>query len=74
MKLDEIMTYPLVVDNNHESIYRKYHILDKVLEMIDRGDSKETIFEVVGLLESNNVYPLAPYRRDVKADHPDDVT
>lgn len=39
--------------DTHESIFRSYHILNKVIEMIDRGDSKETIFEVIDFLHGS---------------------
>jgi hypothetical protein len=38
----------------HESIYRDHHILEHVLMMIARDDSKETIFETVELLRQLN--------------------
>ncbi len=50
MKLQEIANHPTVLSNNHESLYRSYHILKQVMEMVNRGDSKETIAEVVELL------------------------
>ena len=50
--MKEIINLPTVVNNTHESVYRSYHILAKVLEMIERGDSKETIFEFVEFAKS----------------------
>jgi hypothetical protein len=50
--MKEIINLPTVVNNTHESVYRSYHILRKVLEMIERGDSKETIFEFVEFANS----------------------
>lgn len=38
----------------HESIFRSYHILDKVIQMIDRGDSKQTIFEMIDYLDGKD--------------------
>jgi len=55
MTLKEIQRMPTVLDKNHESVYRSYHILAQVLNMIKRGDSKETIYEVVDFL---NEYPV----------------
>jgi len=40
-----IIEYPTTLDNVHESCFRSYHALNKVLCMIERGDSKETIVE-----------------------------
>jgi len=47
MKASEIKSLPEVFENIHESCFKSYHILNKVLEMIERGDSKKTIFEFV---------------------------
>jgi len=54
--LEDIMLMPTVNDKVHESIFRSYHILEYVLIMVERGDSKDTIMEVVKLLK----YPVAP--------------
>ena len=52
MRLQDILELPVVVDNIHVSVYRHPCILNYVLKMIDRGDSKETIHEIVILLTS----------------------
>ena len=46
----DILLFPTVLNNTHESCYRSYHILKVVLEMVKRGDSKESIEEVSELL------------------------
>ncbi len=51
MKLKEILEHPTVLNNTHESCYRAYHVLKQVLEMVKRGDSKETIFEFLELVD-----------------------
>jgi len=51
MEIKEIAEMPTTFNNVHESIYRSYHILNLVLEMIERGDSKETINLTVGYLK-----------------------
>lgn len=51
MELKDIYSMPLVLDNIHESSFRSYHILEKVLGMVDRGDSKEAIVEVANFLK-----------------------
>lgn len=53
--LKEIQKMPTCVSAIHESCYRSYHILDQVLNTVERGDSKETIFEMVEFLRE---YPL----------------
>lgn len=35
----------------HESTLRSWHILDHVLTMVRRGDSKETILEMADILK-----------------------
>ena len=50
-RIPEILKYPIIIDNVHESAaYRSYHVLEYVMEMVERGDSKETIKEVVQYL------------------------
>lgn len=51
MELKEIAKMPTVIDNKHESIYQSYHILEKVIEMLQRNDSNETILETIKLLK-----------------------
>lgn len=47
MQIQEMTT---VINTVHESCYKSYHILEHVLKMVERGDSKETILEMVQLL------------------------
>ena len=47
MTLSEIQLMPTVIDNTHESCFRSYQILDKVIELISRGDSKQTILDII---------------------------
>ena len=51
--LSEIKAMPTVIDKVHESCFRSSMILRQVLEMVKRGDSKETIFEVVEMLQES---------------------
>jgi len=58
MKIDEIKKMSTVHVNNHESIYKAYQTLQKVKEMLVRGDSKETILEIIEFIETDNdIYP-----------------
>lgn len=52
MELHEIQKMPTSIDKIHESCFRNSQILVHVLTMIERGDSKDTIFEVVDLLKT----------------------
>lgn len=56
MKIEEIIKMPTTyIDKNgrdcHESLLRSYQLLDKVKEMLKRGDSQDTILEVVEYIE-----------------------
>ena len=53
--LKQIQMKPTCLENRHESCFRSYSILEQVLIMVERGDSKETIFEVVEFLKE---YPV----------------
>lgn len=50
MTIQEIIDRPVVLDKVHESCYRSYHILEKVLEMIELDVPKETIKELVAFM------------------------
>ena len=50
MKISEIKKLPTVIGNNHESLFKHYHTLEKVREMLERGDSNETIIEIINEL------------------------
>jgi hypothetical protein len=50
-RINSIIERPTTYNNVHESIYRSYGILEYVLDMIDRGDSNETIFEIVEFIK-----------------------
>ena len=52
--LSDIDSMPTTIDNIHESCYKSYHLLEYVLVMVNRGDSKETITEVVNHLQSSS--------------------
>lgn len=52
MDLFDIQRMPTSIDKIHESCFRASQILVQVLNMVERGDSKETIMEVVDLLNS----------------------
>lgn len=70
--LKHIQKKPTTLDNIHESCFRSYSILEYVLEMVNREDSKETIFQVVELLreypidtERKTVPPISEYKGDI---------
>lgn len=54
-RLQQIQRMPTSIDNIHESAFRSYSVLDMVLAMVERGDSKQTIFDVVEMMKE---YPL----------------
>jgi len=53
MKIKEILSRPTTIDNIHESCFRSYGILRVVTHMIERGDSKETILELIEFLREH---------------------
>lgn len=53
--LSEIKKLPTSIDKVHESCYRSYHILAYVLTMVERGDNKETILDVVNHLQKDGI-------------------
>jgi transposase len=57
-EIKEIKEMPTSLDGISESEMRSYNILEKVMIMIDRGDSKETIIELVEFLQDENIRPL----------------
>lgn len=44
---------PTVINNIHESIYQSHSVLMLVIEMLARGDSNETILQVIGAIRSD---------------------
>ena len=52
--IDSIGKHPTTIDKKHESLYRSYHILFHVIEMLHRGDSQKTILEVIQHMQNIN--------------------
>jgi hypothetical protein len=50
-KIQEVLRFPTVIDNNHESLYKSYHTLRYIITMVNRGDSAETINEMFEFLQ-----------------------
>ena len=50
MTIEQIKDMPTTFKNVHESIYRSSATLDKVKEMMKRGDSYTTILEVLDVI------------------------
>lgn len=58
---------PTIIEGIHESCFRSFHILERVLTMVERDDSKETIFEVVEFLQEDSISTeLKTSKGDVK--------
>lgn len=47
MDIDNIKKKPEVYNGVHESIYKCYSILEKVIDMLERDDSTQTILEII---------------------------
>ncbi len=54
--LKNIQSMPVVYENIHESVFRSYQILDYVILMISRGDSKETMLDIIDFLKDGENY------------------
>lgn len=50
--LEQIRNMPTVIDGNHESLYRAYHVLDKVKEWLRLRTNQDVILELVEHLEA----------------------
>lgn len=55
MKISQIKKLPVLHGNTHESIYRSYHTLKLVKDMLERGDSSRTIIEVIELINEKEI-------------------
>lgn len=47
MDIIQIAKFPDGIENYHESVLRSFQILNKVCQMLKRGDSNETVLEFV---------------------------
>ena len=54
MRIADIKDNPTVYKDVHESIYRSYQILEYVKEMLLRGDSSETILDIIEQIEKTD--------------------
>ena len=60
--IDEIKNTPNTINNIHESCFRSTQILWKTKQMIDRGDSLETIKEFIEYCDSFPTAEKTVYR------------
>lgn len=54
VKQDTILEIPETRQKIHESILQSFHTLNFVYEMAKRGDSSETIVEIIDLIRQLN--------------------
>lgn len=47
MYLRDVSNYPTTINSIHESVYRSYHILDKVLDWLKCGVPADVLLELV---------------------------
>lgn len=47
MSIEDIQAMPTVIENNHESLYRAYHVLDKVRGLLNLNTPAEVIIEII---------------------------
>ena len=53
MKIKEIMDYPEIVDNVHESVYRSFQILEKVKYYLSKNVPPEIVLEIIEEMQNN---------------------
>jgi hypothetical protein len=67
-RIENRFSYPLywsnIESNVSETIFRSYHILDIVIKMLERDDSKETILELIDFYKNYEKY--APVEASVE--------
>ena len=51
MNILDIAKIPTVRNNVHESLYRSYHALDKVKELLEAGTPGHVILEIIATIE-----------------------
>lgn len=47
MTIKQILEMPTLRDNIHESCFRSYSVLERVVEMLKRGDSSESVLDFI---------------------------
>lgn len=52
-RYDEIRAMPTVVDNNHESVYRAYAILQEAKRLLEKGTPGDVVLEIIQHLEGD---------------------
>lgn len=57
MDILTIKNFPTTLENMHESVFRSFQTLQKVKEMLARDDSRESILEVISVIESHDKQP-----------------
>lgn len=68
VRISSILEKPTIIDKNHESLYKSYHILNYVLDMVQRGDSKDTILEVVAMLRHQQIETTSEAMKENSSD------
>lgn len=53
MFLEGTKELPTILSGIDECSFRSYHILQKVIQMVARGDTRETIIEIADYLEGS---------------------
>ena len=51
MNVLDIAQMPTVINNNHESLYRCYHTLDKVKGLLEIGTPPDVILEIIETID-----------------------
>lgn len=51
MRLSDIAKIPTTVNKVHESVYRSYHILNKVADLLHKGTPAQVVLELIAEMQ-----------------------
>ena len=54
-RIETIRNMPTTHENVHESVFKSYGTMNMMCEMLERGDSRESILMVVKHIGANNL-------------------
>lgn len=52
LRFSQLASMPTVLDNKHESLYRSYHTLQLVKELLEKGTPGEVVLAIIGEVEN----------------------
>lgn len=52
LRFSQLAAMPTVLDNKHESLYRSYHTLQLVKDLLEKGTPSEVVLGIIGEIEN----------------------